>query len=310
MSTLQIYNKNSTLGLTELSDKSIDLICTSPPYWNLIDYEVEDQLGYGQTYDEYLIDLYRTFDSFLRVIKNNRMIIINVADIKNTVKLNKNEEIVTIYSLQSDIINYFKNKKIPLFRHIIWYKPNCTSKVRGSSYEKNMFPRYIFPQYNIEHILVFFVPDMNKEHISTKDNIKIINNRINIKTATKWSSSLWEIPYKSSKEHPAIFPEEIPFRLIKLYSFSDETVLDPFMGRGTTLKIGAALNRNVIGYELNTEYISYFTNYYLKVPIELKSFECSQINSKQYFLNSSTVNNSNNIFDLKLTSSDNLYCIE
>lgn len=310
MSTLQIYNKNSTLGLTELSDKSIDLICTSPPYWNLIDYKVENQLGYGQTYDKYLVDLYITFDSFLRVIKNNRMIVINVADIKNTVKFDNNEEIVTICSLQSDIINYFKNKRIPLFRHIIWYKPNCPSKARGSSYKKNMLPRYIFPQYNIEHILVFFVPDMNKEHISAKDNIKIKNNRINIKTATKWSSSLWEIPYESSKEHPAIFPEEIPFRLIKLYSFSGETVLDPFMGRGTTLKIGAALNRNVIGYELNTDYISDFTNNYLKAPIELKSFEYSQINSKQYLLNSSEANNSNTIFNLKLTSSDNNYCIQ
>lgn len=309
MPKAKIYNKDSTLGLVELPNKSIDLICTSPPYWNLVNYNAENQLGYGQTYDEYLIDLYKTFDSFLRVIKNNRMIVINVAEIKNITKYNS-EELITVHSLQSDVINYFKNKNIPLFRHIIWYKPNCPSKSRGSSYKKNMFPRYIFPQYNIEHILVFFVPDIHKEHISVKDNISIINNRININIATKWSSSLWEVPYESSKGHPAIFPEEIPFRIIKLYSFTGETVLDPFMGRGTTLKIGAALGRNVTGYELNKDYISYFKNTYLKEPIILKSFKYSQINSKQYFIKSRLENNCDNNFDLSLTSSNDFFCLE
>lgn len=126
----------------------------------------------------------------------------------------------------------------------------------------------------------------------------------------KWSSSLLEIPYESSKDHPAIFPEEIPFRIIKSFSFSGETVLDPFMGRGTTLKIGAALNRNVIGFELSTKYIPYFRENYLKNPIELESFKCSQINSKQYFLKSSIVKSSDNIFNLELTSLVNSYSLK
>lgn len=313
MSIIKIYNKDSTLGLIEILDSSIDLILTSPPYWDLVDYGIKSQIGFGETYDNYLKHLYKTFDSFLRVIKKNRMIVINVSDVEYKREFKNNECVSVVHSLQSDIIHYFNMKNIPLFRHIIWYKPNCPYKARGNSYKKNMFPRMIFQQYNIEHILVFFVPDLQKEHISVKGNINNIDNRINIKTALKWSSSLWQIPYESTKEHPAIFPEEIPFRLIKLFSFSGEKVLDPFMGRGTTLKIGAALNRDVIGYELNKNNIGYFKNIYINTPIQLQNFNYSQVVSKDYFLNSSLVNNSDNDeleITVDLKQFENLYSIE
>lgn len=281
MEKLIIYNKNSTEGLAEIEDCSIDLIITSPPYFNLIDYGVKDQLGYDDTYPEYLNKLHAILDSFIRVLKNDRFIAINIGDVVYKKSYGKND-VNLLIPIQSDIIQYFTNQGITLFRHIKWFKPDTSYHARGAQYQGYFFPRRVAPQFNSEHILVFY---KNFSTVVAKTECKKRYESFNYdgipsEMMNDYSSEVWDIPTISKIEkiqHPACFPEEIPYRLIKLFSFENELILDPFMGRGTTLKMALATNRNCIGYELNQEYINYFLNEYLDTPIKCNDYYLSKL---------------------------------
>lgn len=281
MEKLIIYNKDSTQGLSEIGDCSIDLIITSPPYFNLIDYGVKDQLGYSNTYPEYLNKLHTILDSFIRVLKNDRFIVINIGDVIDNKSYGENN-INLLISIQSDIIQHFTSQGINLFRHIKWFKPDTSYHARGAQYQGYFFPRRVAPQFNSEHILVFY---KNFSTVVAKTECKkryeLFNyDGIPSEMINDYSSEVWDIPTISKTEkaqHPACFPEEIPYRLIKLFSFEHELILDPFMGRGTTLKMALATNRNCIGYELNEKYIKYFLDEYLNAPIKCTDYYLSKL---------------------------------
>lgn len=234
-------------------------------------------------------------DSFIRVIKDDRYIAINIGDVINE-KVYNNSKINIIQSIQADIINYLVSKKLFLFRHITWYKPNSTIHARGPSYGGYFFPRKLYPQLNTEHILVFY-KNFSNEIPSTecKKRYAEILDRIPSKLLPSLTSSLWEIPTITSqknsksnnKSHPAPFPEDIPFRLIKLFTFKGETVLDPFMGKGTSLKMALALERNAIGYELNKNYINIFSNTY--IHSEFESNDYYNFNYYEYIKNNDSI---------------------
>ena len=279
---------------------------TSPPYWNLVNYDNENQLGYNHSYDEYITILKRCLDSFIRVLKDDRYLAINIGDVINT-NYYSNSKINIIQSIQADIINYLVSKDLFLFRHITWYKPNSTISTRGPSYGGYVFPRKLYPQLNTEHILVFY---KNFSNTILKTDCKIrynnILDRIPSELHPTLTSSLWEIPtitsQKNSKSnnkvHPAPFPEDIPFRLIKLFTFKGETILDPFMGKGTSLKMALALERNAIGYELNKNYIDIFSNTY--IHSEFESNDYYKISYYEYIKNNKSINTLNSKFKLKL----------
>lgn len=269
MTMFKAINGNSLTELENINDNSVDFILTSPPYWNLKDYNHDDQIGFNQSYDLYLTKLFEVLDSAISKLKPDRFAAINIGDVTNSIEISSSSKKILekkyfINSIQSSIITHYElTTNIKLFRHIIWHKGKSSYNSRGPYYNNNYYPRFLYPQFNYEHILVFYKKGQAFDPTPCKELSIDPLNRIPKNLFKILSSSIWEIDYEKDSIHDAVMPEEIAVRLIKLFTFNNETILDPFMGRGTSLKIASALGRKAIGIELNKDYIDYFINDYI-----------------------------------------------
>ena len=246
-----IYNHDSS-DMNFIPDESINLIITSPPYWTLKDYDVEGQIGKGSSsYDYYINELNKVWKECVRVLAPDGKICINIMPFLLTGKAAKFDRRETKLVL-GDIESFMKSTDCMYqFGLYIWDKRKIA---RFSSFGSYPYPPNIFSTYPYEWITVF----------SKKGKRTPVSKEIKEKsklTAAEWQkwaiNSIWEMqPAKAKTEgHPAPFPKELPLRLIKLYSFWGDTVLDPFAGTGTTLLAAQELGRKSIGFELNPEYI-------------------------------------------------------
>ncbi|MBP8994174.1 MAG: site-specific DNA-methyltransferase [Bacteroidales bacterium] len=247
----EIYIGNSS-KMSELADNSVNLIITSPPYWTLKDYENEEQIGLGSnSYDHYLDELNKVWLECVRVLAPDGKLCINIMPFLLTGKAARFERRETRLVL-GDIEN-FLNKTNEMFQFglYIWDKRKIA---RFSSFGSYPYPPNIFSTYPYEWITVFSKKGSRKK---VSPDIKE-KSKLTTKEWQDWAiNSIWEMqPAKAKSEgHPAPFPDELPHRLIKLYSFYGDTVLDPFAGTGTTAKVSLELGRKAIGYELNPEYL-------------------------------------------------------
>lgn len=246
----KIFFKNST-DMSEIPSSSVNLIVTSPPYWTLKDYESEDQIGLGSSsYEYYLSELNKVWKECIRVLAPDGKICINVMPFLLTGKAARFKRRETRLVL-GDIERFMDStKEMYQFGLYIWDKRKIA---RFSSFGSYPYPPNIFSTYPYEWITVFSKqgkrPKVAKE-IKEK-------SKLTTKEWQDWAiNSIWEMQPASAKreKHPAPFPDEMPKRLIKLYSFYGDTVLDPFLGTGTTAKVALELGRKAIGYELNKEY--------------------------------------------------------
>lgn len=265
MKTNIIYYKSSS-RMKEVDDNSIDLIITSPPYFNIKDYSKDGyqttshsnkliaDVGAINDYDRYLKDLLKIWKECERVLKPNGKLIINVPlmpMIKKDLSTHYNRH---IFDLQSDIQNTITKKTgLYLMDIYIWHRTNSTKKLMFGSYP---YPRNFYAQNTAEFITVY-----------VKDGQPVNNIPIEKKEASKltqqewveYTKQIWDIPIPNKKDsafgqHPAIMPEEIVYRCVRLYSFVGDIILDPFAGSGTTLKVAKEQNRQYIGYELYENY--------------------------------------------------------
>lgn len=246
-----IYNHDSS-DMSMIPDESVNLIITSPPYWTLKDYDVEGQIGLGSSsYDYYLNELNKVWKECVRVLAPDGKICINIMPFLLTGKAARFERRETRLVL-GDIERFMDSTGCMFqFGLYIWDKRKIA---RFSSFGSYPYPPNIFSTYPYEWITVF-----SKEG-KRKPVSKEIKEKSKLKTEEwqKWAiNSIWEMqPAKAKTEgHPAPFPKELPTRLIKLYSFWGDTILDPFAGTGTTLLAAQELGRKSIGFELNPEYI-------------------------------------------------------
>lgn len=246
----KIFFKNS-IDMSEVPSASVNLIVTSPPYWTLKDYENEDQIGLGSSsYDYYLSELNKVWKECIRVLAPDGKICINVMPFLLTGKAARFKRRETRLVL-GDIEKFMDStKEMYQFGLYIWDKRKIA---RFSSFGSYPYPPNLFSTYPYEWITVFSKqgkrPKVAKE-IKEK-------SKLTTKEWQDWAiNSIWEMQPASAKreKHPAPFPDEMPKRLIKLHSFYGDTVLDPFLGTGTTAKVALELGRKAIGYELNKEY--------------------------------------------------------
>lgn len=241
-----IFGDSRNMSLIE--NESIDLIVTSPPYWHIKDYDVQGQIGYGQTLHQYLKDLFKVWNECFRVLKPGRKLCINIGDQFTRSSIYGVYKVVPIHA---EIIIQCETIGFDYMGSIIWKKKTTMNTSGGA----NVMGSYPYPpngmlEIDYEHILIFRKPGkLKKFPKELKENSRL--------TKEEWKTYFnahWNFPGTKQKEHEAMFPDELPRRLIKMYSFVGETVLDPFVGSGTTVKVSLELGRNGIGYEINDKF--------------------------------------------------------
>lgn len=243
MDTLHIVIIGDCRSLNEIQDESIHLVITSPPYYNApFDYK-----DFFPSYDDYLELLDSLSLELYRVLAIGRIVVLNIDDMLVNGKK---------FPIVADITKIFQKAGFNYRDRIIWKKPDDYLRIlkRREVLYKYPYPMYFYPDNLLESFLIFQKGIFNYNSISR--NIKI-QSKIDLQefNQKKMYMTLWEIrnvmPGASLEKGIAAFPEEIPHRFIKLFSYVGETVLDPFLGSGTTMKVARKLRRNCIGIEIN-----------------------------------------------------------
>ncbi len=237
--------------MDEVEDSSVHLVVTSPPYWKLKDYGGDQGVEQtATTYEEYLSSICAVFRECVKKLVPDGKLVINIMPILLTGKNTKFNRRVT-KTVLPDLEDFMASLGNMYFHSLyIWDKRKVA---RFSSWGSYPHPPNFLSTYPYEWIIVFsksgkrptINPEIKKASAITHEEF------------TNWvQNSIWDFQPASAKQenHPAPFPEELPRRCIRLYSFLGDTVLDPFAGSGTTLKVARELGRNSIGYEINPEF--------------------------------------------------------
>ena len=235
--------------MIEVENESVQLVVTSPPYWSIKNYGIENQIGYGQTLHEYLRDLYRVWEESYRVLEPGRRLVINIGDqFARSIIYGRYK----IIPLHAEIIAQCEDIGFDYMGSIIWQKKTTMNTTGGA----NVMGSYPYPpngmvEIDYEHILIFKKPGKSRKvPKEVKEKSKL--------TKEEWKEYFyghWYFGGAKQIEHQAMFPDELPRRVIKMFTFTGETVLDPFLGSGTTAKVSLQLDRNVIGYEINENFL-------------------------------------------------------
>ncbi len=243
-----IYHADSR-RMPELADASVDLVVTSPPYWHLKDYGVPGQIGYGQSLHEYLRDLYRVWQEVYRVLRPGRRLCINIGDQFARASVYGRYKIIPLHA---EVIAQAEQIGFDYLGAIIWQKKTTINSTGGATIMGSYpHPPNGIVEIDYEYILLFKKP--GKPPRVPKE----------IKEASRLTKEEWKTFFRGhwnfggarQVEHEAVFPPELPRRLIRMFSFVGETVLDPFAGSGTTIEQALALGRHAIGYEIAPQFI-------------------------------------------------------
>lgn len=245
-----IYNK-SCEAMSEIEDSSIRLIVTSPPYFNAKDYGKTDQIGLrSDTYADYINSMVPIWKECFRVLKPNGKLCINTPILpvaKDVLNTHYNRDFLNI---NNDIeASIFHATEFFRYGMYIWDK-GPTDQLMMGSYP---YPPNFYHMNTIEFINIL-VKDGEPEKV---DKERKERSKVDKIEWTEMIQSIWRIPPERDRTHPAPYPVAIPYRLIKLFSFVDDVILDPFMGSGTTAIAATMTGRKYVGYELNESYIKF-----------------------------------------------------
>ena len=248
---------HSCESMPELSDNSVSLTVTSPPYWNAIDYDIHasDKKQHYRTraysngytkYSDYLEWIERVFTEVLRVTKPGGFCAIVIG----TVLLDGKH-----FPVPFDVTSRLVAKGWEFHQDIIWHKTTAGVKRAGVTIQKP-YPGYYYPNIMTEYILVFRKPGPPIYRHRSAEQKTEAEYPINRLFTMDIANNVWHIaPVPPDYlDHPCPFPEEIPYRLITIYSYPGEIVLDPFMGSGQTPKVAHWLKRRYVGYEIIQKY--------------------------------------------------------
>ena len=250
MKTIHTVINGDSRRMMEIEDQSIDLIITSPPYWQLKDYGCEDEVGFNNSYEEYINNLNLVWQEAYRVLDKGCRLCINIGDqYARSVYYGRYK----VIPIRTEIIKFCETTGFDYMGAIIWQKVATTNTTGGAtimgSYPN---PRNGILKLDYEFILIFkkFGKSSKKINKETKEKSKM--------TKEEWNTFFtghWNFSGVKQEGHIAMFPVELPTRLIKMFSFVGDTVLDPFLGSGTTSLAALKLNRNSAGYEINPDFL-------------------------------------------------------
>lgn len=236
--------------MNHISDKSVQLIITSPPYWQLKDYGIENQIGYNDDYESYINNLNLVWKECFRVLDDGCRLCINIGDQFARAVYYGRYKVIPI---RTEIIKFCESIGFDYMGAIIWQKQTTTNTTGGAS----LMGSYPTPRNGIISIDYEFILIFKKQGNPKSKPSKEIKEMSKM-TREEWKvyfSGHWNFGGTRQDKHIAMFPEELPKRLIKMFSFVGETILDPFMGSGTTTLAARNNGRNSVGYEINSEFI-------------------------------------------------------
>ena len=235
--------------MDEVGDESVHLAVTSPPYWQLKDYGNGNQIGFDHSYEDYINNLNLVWKECYRVLHKGCRLCINIGDqFARSVYYGRYK----VIPIRTEIIKFCETLGFDYMGSIIWQKVTTCNTTGGATIMGSYpYPRNGIVKIDYEFILLFKKPGKPP----------VIDKRIKEKsrlTKEEWNNFFighWNFSGEKQGKHLAMFPEELPKRLIKMFSCVSETVLDPFLGSGTTTLAARNLERNSMGYEINEDFI-------------------------------------------------------
>ena len=250
-----------------IPDESVHLVVTSPPYWNLKRYnETEGQLGHVNGYEDFLAELRKIWKECFRVLVPGGRLVCVVGDVCMSRREFGRH---VVFPLHSDICVICRRIGFDNLNPIIWHKISNANfevengtKFLGKPYEPNAIIKN-----DIEFILMQRKPGGYRQPTLEQRRL----SKIDKKDYSEWFRQIWTITGASTRQHPAPFPLELASRLVRMFSFSGDTVLDPFCGTGTTMVAAMKWHRNSIGVEIDREYCRHAARRLLQETTDLFS---------------------------------------
>jgi modification methylase len=236
--------------LSFLEDASVHLVVTSPPYWNLKRYnEHPDQLGHVQEYEAFLAELEKVWRHVFRSLVPGGRLVCVVGDVCVARRTFGRH---LVFPLHSDISVICRRIGFDNLNPIVWHKianasyevPNG-SKFLGKPYEPNAI---------IKNDMEFILMQRKPGGYRKPTDAQRAASRLSKEEFDRWFQQIWNITGASTKHHPAPFPMELATRLVRMFSFTEDTVLDPFCGTGTTMVAALRTGRNSVGVDIDPEY--------------------------------------------------------
>ncbi len=250
--TKHILNCGDARHLAWIPDASIHLVLTSPPYWTLKKYnDHPDQLGDIQDYEAFMDELDKVWQHCHRVLVEGGRLVIVVGDVCIARRRNRGRHLVV--PLHADISVRARRLGFDYLTPIFWHKiANASYEVEnGSSFLGKPFEPNAIIKNDTEYILMLRKPGAYRK--PTEEQRRA--SKISKEDHARWFRSVWtDVPGASTRDHPAPFPVELALRIIRMFSFAGDTVLDPFSGTGSTALAALRANRNSISNEVDPEY--------------------------------------------------------
>jgi len=249
MQTKHTIITGDSRNMSTVSDKSVQLIITSPPYWQLKDYGSHNQIGFNDTYEDYINNLNLVWNECHRILEDGCRLCINIGDqFARSVYYGRYK----IIPIRTEIIKFCETIGFDYMGAIIWQKVTTCNTTGGATIMGSFpNPRNGILKIDYEFILLFKKPGKSKPVSKKIKNASAM-------TTDQWNqyfSGHWNFSGERQDKHLAMFPEELPKRLIRMFSFVGDTILDPFLGSGTTTLAAKNNQRNSVGYEINEDFL-------------------------------------------------------
>ncbi len=251
-STRHILHQGDSRDLDWIGSSSVHLILTSPPYWTLKEYpQREGQLGLIASYDAFHDELEKVWRHCFRVLVPGGRLVCVVGDVCLSRRRHGRHMVMPIHA---DIVVRARKIGFDNLSPIFWYKiANANYEVEnGSTFLGKPYEPNAIIKNDVEFILMLRKPGGYRQPTEEQRAA----SKLTEEEYQQWFQQVWNgVTGESTKEHPAPYPEELAYRLVRMFSFSGDTVLDPFMGLGTTLLAASRCGRNSIGVEIEPAYV-------------------------------------------------------